>query len=71
MPYDAATDATQPEKSPMNPWTNISPPEVRALRMEKPGLVILDVRTAEEFTAHHLPGAALIPIQELGAVGRG
>lgn len=51
----------------MNSWRNILPSGVGALCAETPALVILDVRTPEEFTAHHLPGAALIPIQELGA----
>ena len=50
-----------------NPWENIPPSAAGALLAQKPELIILDVRTPEEFLAHHLPGSALIPIQELGA----
>lgn len=52
---------------PSAPFMNIPPSAASGLRGEKPELVILDVRTPEEFLAHHLPGAALIPLQELGA----
>lgn len=31
------------------------------------GALLLDVRTSEEFRAHHLDGAVNIPVQELGA----
>jgi phage shock protein E len=49
------------------PYKDITPAEVKA-RLEKgDGVVILDVRTKEEYESKtgHLPGAILIPVQEL------
>ena len=33
-----------------------------------PGAVLLDVREAEEFRAGHIPGAANIPLRQIGAL---
>jgi len=35
-------------------------------RLKEPGTVLLDVRTASERTARHIPGSLHIPLQELG-----
>lgn len=39
--------------------------EARRLIEDKPGLVILDVRTASEYEEGHIEGAVNIPVQEL------
>jgi rhodanese-related sulfurtransferase len=36
-------------------------PKVLELRLGDPGVVVLDVRTAEEFAAGHVPGAVNLP----------
>jgi ArsR family transcriptional regulator len=45
----------------------ISAAELRA-RLDEGGLILLDVRPAEEFAAHHLPGAQNIPLEQLDAL---
>jgi rhodanese-related sulfurtransferase len=37
----------------------------KARRLVEGGALLVDVRTPEEFTAAHLPGAVNIPVQEL------
>jgi rhodanese-related sulfurtransferase len=37
------------------------------IKAEGPRLLILDVRTAEEYEAGHLPAAVLLPYDEIGA----
>ena len=39
--------------------------EVQAMRDIDPQLLVLDVRTDEEWVAHHIPGATLIPMHTL------
>jgi len=41
--------------------------EFRALQAEKPELLFLDVRTAEEYRATRIPGSKLLPVHELNA----
>jgi len=41
-------------------------PEHDARERVAKGALLLDVRTAEEFNAGHIPGARNIPVQELG-----
>lgn len=43
-------------------WT---PQEVQARRQEEPELLLLDVRTEAEWNAYHIPGATLLPMQEI------
>ena len=45
-------------------YQNISPEEVAALPSDTK-TVLLDVRTPQEWSAYHIPGAILIPVQEL------
>ena len=44
----------------------VSPETVAALPSDA-DVVLLDVRTPEEWEAYHIPGAVLIPVQELAA----
>ena len=43
----------------------LSPAEVASWIKEKPSLQLVDVRTPGEYAAGHLPGAKLIPLQEI------
>ena len=43
----------------------LSVDEVLAKREADPQLLILDVRTDNEWEAHHIPGSILIPMQDL------
>jgi rhodanese-related sulfurtransferase len=49
----AKTPATEPAASPKN----VSPDEAEALIKGKPGVLILDIRTPDEFAKGHIPGA--------------
>lgn len=44
---------------------NVNAPDARALMAKKSGLVLVDVRTPEEFQQGHLKGAKLIPLNQL------
>ena len=50
-----------------SPQAVITPAEVRTLMTTDSTVVLLDVRTPEEYASEtgHLPGALLIPVQEL------
>lgn len=43
----------------------VAPSELAALVSAENGPLLLDVRTPEEFARGHVPGALLIPVQEL------
>lgn len=45
-------------------YRNVTPDEAKEL-MDQKKVTVLDVRTPEEFQAGHIPGATLIPVQEL------
>ncbi|AST07397.1 rhodanese-like domain-containing protein [Anoxybacillus sp. LAT_35] len=47
-----------------NRYTNISVDEA-AQMMQKEDVVVLDVRTEEEYASGHIPGAILLPLQQL------
>lgn len=50
------------------PWAgreNALPEEVRQALALGADFKVLDVRTAAEYAAHHIPGAVLIPVNEL------
>ena len=49
----------------------IDPAEARALLESEPGYICLDVRTAEEFAAGHVPAAVNIPVVEKNPMGPG
>lgn len=46
-------------------FRDLSPEDAQRALAGDPTLRILDVRTEPEHRSHHLPGATLIPIQEL------
>lgn len=50
---------------PFPPIGALSPGETRKLINEHKSLIIIDVRTKEEFERGHIPGARSIPIREL------
>ena len=45
----------------------VAPAELAALLSPSDAPLLLDVRTPEEFAAGHVPGATLVPVQELEA----
>ena len=49
-----------------NSYEQITPAEAKAIMDSEEGVVILDVRTPEEFAAGHIAGAILIPDYEIG-----
>jgi rhodanese-related sulfurtransferase len=46
---------------------DVSPDEAEKLLAENPGMIVLDVRTPEEFASGHVPGAQNVPIDELAS----
>jgi metal-sulfur cluster biosynthetic enzyme/rhodanese-related sulfurtransferase len=46
-------------------WIDLPPAPALVLYERTPGLVVLDVRTEAEFSRGHIPGAKLIPVDEL------
>ncbi|PRY92927.1 rhodanese-related sulfurtransferase [Hasllibacter halocynthiae] len=50
------------ERGTLETWT---PEEVRA-GMERGEVVLVDVRTPQEYALEHVPGALLMPMQEVG-----
>ncbi|MHB1344519.1 MAG: rhodanese-like domain-containing protein [Thermoleophilia bacterium] len=48
-------------------YTTISPDEVQQRLASADPVFLLDVRTPGEYDSGHLPGATLIPVQELGS----
>lgn len=46
-------------------YRDLEPSEANAELQRDPTLRILDVRTEPEYRSHRLPGAVLIPVQEL------
>lgn len=49
------------------PYRSITPEEAYALMQKEPGCVILDARTPEEYASGHVPGAVLLPYDEITA----
>ena len=47
------------------PYRDVSAAEAFGLWEQTPGLVVLDVRTPGEFASGHIPGARLVPVDEL------
>ena len=43
----------------------------RSMMTDDPSIVLVDVRTSEEYAAGHIPGAILIPLSELAAEADG
>ena len=47
------------------PYGDVSVEQARGLIRSKPGLMVLDVRTAAEYDESHISGALNMPVQEL------
>ncbi|HEY3282934.1 MAG TPA: rhodanese-like domain-containing protein [Armatimonadota bacterium] len=48
-------------------YGTLTPAEAQAAISDDPDLVVLDVRTPEEYMVHHIPGARLCPLDSLSA----
>lgn len=48
-------------------YENITPQEAKAIMDRESGYVILDVRTQEEYDEGHIPGAQLLPLDDIAA----
>ena len=62
-PTPTATPITTPTA--ISTYQNLTVDEAKLLIKEEVNLVILDVRTKEEYESGHLPNAILIPVSEL------
>lgn len=62
--------ACTPEKE-ENTYMNITQQEAKAIMDTQEGYIILDVRTQEEFDEKHIPGAMLIPVDEVAQRAEG
>ena len=47
------------------PYSDISAADAMNLLQHKPDTIVLDVRTSSEFQTGHIPGARLVPVDEL------
>ena len=65
--FSACGKEAPASKTPSPAFENISPAEVKSLLDKKADVVLLDVRTPEEFDGPlgHIDNAILIPVQEL------
>jgi len=48
-------------------YRKITAEEAKAMMDESDEYILLDVRTADEFSAQHIPGAVLLPVDEIAA----
>lgn len=48
-------------------YGDITPDEARTLLEDNPDIILLDVRSVEEYEERHIPDSVLIPLQELSA----
>jgi rhodanese-related sulfurtransferase len=65
----ASEEASGPPRAP-TPATEarlVTPEEARTLVEWPPGVLVVDVRTAEEYAAGHLPGARRVQLDEIEA----
>ena len=56
--------ACAPEKEEKT-YMNITPQEAKEIMDTQEGYILLDVRTQEEFDEKHIPGAIVIPVEEV------
>nr|WP_319487291.1 rhodanese-like domain-containing protein [uncultured Caproiciproducens sp.] len=47
-------------------YQTISPKEAKKRLDESPDILLLDVRTPEEYSETHIPGSKLVPLNQLG-----
>lgn len=58
---------TQEETAAMVKYQMISPEEAKEMMDERGDILILDVRENHEYKAGHVPGAAVLPLDEISA----
>jgi rhodanese-related sulfurtransferase len=59
----ATADAPAEENAPV--VMNLTAEEGKVLMDEEPAIILVDVRTQEEYIEEHIPGAILVPVDEL------
>ena len=59
----ATSDAPTGEDSPV--VVNLTAEEGKVMMEEDPTIILVDVRTQEEYIEEHIPGALLVPVDEL------
>jgi phage shock protein E len=65
LPTTATTATTAPESTNAAAVRKISPPDAKAKLAENPQILLLDVRTAEEYETGHIEGSKLLPYDEI------
>ena len=50
-------------------YRQVTMEEAAAMMREESGYIILDVRTAEEYSEKHIPGAVNVPDESIGSAG--
>lgn len=66
IPETAPGTAPETQPEPADPYRQVSPEEAKRIVDTENGYLILDVRTEEEYAEGHIPGAVVIPVEELG-----
>ena len=61
-----AASSSQEAAGTASGWQSISPEEAHDWMESGEDLVVVDVRTQEEYDAGHIPGAVLVPNEEIG-----
>lgn len=62
---EIAVEKNRPELEGQSQFKNISPDEAKkALDLDK-SIILLDVRTSEEYNEGHIPGSILVPVDSL------
>jgi len=59
----ATADAPSGEEAPV--VVNLTAEEGKVMMEEDPTIILVDVRTQEEYIEEHIPGALLVPVDEL------
>jgi phage shock protein E len=60
-----STTSIQEDPSKGLSYTNIKPEEVKKRLESEKGIILLDVRTQEEYIEKHIPNSLLIPVDEI------
>lgn len=63
--YTARMPRSTPVKTNNHSWTDLSAEEAKARLDENPDIILLDVRTQEEYDAGHIPGAVCLPNEDI------